>query len=1124
MASAAAAAAGGGGGAGGGGAAARAVAAVAAAADPNIEGIDYTNPQYIYGYYEDIIKPKDNLGDDYYTILIQRVQNSTHTFFIDTLTGNYFKSPIDVVLDVPGIITRLIEPRLKLLITRVGYIYTPDGLKYSFEPPIKKFPNTIRFDYFKERCNPHVNLPVYIGIERYFVKGFDIEETPVENWAMAPSGMRNATIIHAWALEVSKGITTESLSEFRSRVNAKVASTAAAAGGSAAGGRGVNVIEDFSDEASEINDTPQSLKTVASDINIGFSKFTDPSTGIQHDYSIFTNTDYVEKTEDEFNKIRDRLAPEPDETTQRSTPAQIIHLFSDLKPDNGKLTTITDLIETTFGKHFNLNKAFAEAIKETDIGSEKVSKSGTLRSTLDTIPQVLGKTFEVFRFLRSYIDLYHDIETYAKEYCDMFKNAFKRNLTEQTDKDLLDVQIRIIDTTIFSKSGKINQEKCRQEIERITDVFTDLLHTRGFTTIPKTKESALVMSASVDNKKDVDKLLKKINADGVNYFFVESINNSIGDSLLSEITVCNLTIGDWDAGSGFTGKKKKIVPEQIGPAKLAPTLSIENIDIKMFDLVDVSVSNTNDLITVNYGKGKSFIVPRQKLSVNKLLTRTNGVQIRGTEHTDSGSIITVAQVEPYNPSEDRAALICLKTWTDLIQIETISKTMNPKYTVDGNPVKILTVIYDGLCETSARMYGLGHVLKTQGNIVSYYSYNIHSRSLDPPAQIKRLKLKAFIYRFKDINIITYIRVWFSHKIIFLRDINNEIYDPVLFFVSKLFEEKYRTAYYKSINMINTISTTDIKSLPDTIDDYILSITSSSPLLAELLEMISKFNSVFAVYNGMGSRVKTEIFINAYDTIQRLIVATVGNNQVGPEADAEAASKKAVFAARVISGAGAGAGAAAAGGEEEEAAAAAAAAEYPFKIDIGPQGGYGVLETEEANAILTLRAMIASSFAYMTLRKTRNTKYADSLGFIKASIKDNAQRVQNIEDIEVAIAVLKSEGGYEKYILDAPNSEAPINPAFSFKTMIDKVRTGIRDHRGAAGGGGGGAAAGGRSTAGRSAAAGAAAGGRSATAAPAGAAAGGRGPRQGGGLKRKFSRTRKQKRSKRAKRRTHKKRK
>ena len=501
--------------------------------------------------------------------------------------------------------------------------------------------------------------------------------------------------------------------------------------------------------------------------------------------------------------------------------------------------------------------------------------------------------FRIINFLRSYVDLYHDILEFGHDYCDFLIANFEKTVPA-AHKSFYDKYISLIkdnpETKIFTKSNKINQTRCKEIVEQITDEWINYLHQKNFRFIPKTKENSNVICASLENPEELKKLITTLNSDGISGFYVESANNNIGEIFArNKSKLFNLSIGEWDAGSGFTGQKMKKaerpLPFEIGPkpfvntlsGKVSGSLNLDNLPVSIFGLLNVTVTPDNSTLSISPDGVQSISVnPRQKLSVNKVLKTTNNIIVRGLgDAEEAGIITTIPQITPAAPIAAKTALISLKTWTDLIQIETISKTMTIKNSTN-NPLKILTIIYDGLCETTARMYGLGHVLKTEGKIVTYYNYNVSSRSLSDEQMTAKTRIKQFILG-NIANFERYINMWFDQRIICLKIIYDMFPDPILYFVTKLFYNKYDTAKEKAIELIKNISTTDIKLIPDTIDDYLESITSSATLLAELLDNISKFRDALNRINEVGVRGNLEKYLSAYDYVQQLIVNTFGDS-------------------------------------------------------------------------------------------------------------------------------------------------------------------------------------------------------------------------------------------------------
>jgi hypothetical protein len=546
---------------------------------------------------------------------------------------------------------------------------------------------------------------------------------------------------------------------------------------------------------------------------------------------------------------------------------------------------ILEKINETFGKHvsFNIFNSIIKKIPVEETAPEQIDQ----QALLNVFP-LDSDLFILINFFRSYVDLYHDILEKGNIYCEEFATNFKASLsagpllnmynhfmTEITDRDS--------EFRIKTDSGKINQTRCKKFVEHLTDFFIDNLP-KSISFIPKRKENATIMSASIDNDIEMDELFKTLKADGVDKFYVESANNKIGSKLVSNgFSLCDLTLGKWDAGSGYSGA----APIIVGPA--GPII-VPNIPVDMFGLINVSVSPDNTkLVCALSGAPILEVNGPTKLSVNRIMTTVGGGIIRGSEDAEITPITTNPQITSASTSTQILSLVSLKTWTDLIQIITISNSQINKNGI--NPIKILTVIYDGLCETTARMFGLGPVLKTEGKIVTYYNYNLTSRTLNT-AQIKiKSQLKKFILTDIAGGIVSdksllheYVQDWFNQKIETLKVINSIFYDPIIYFVTKLFIQKYTEAYEKSINILSNIESTDIKLLPNYLDEYIESITGSASLLGDFFDYIKIFNDAINLVNNLTPRAKKGgsselvlIFLNAYDTLQQQIVNTFGNS-------------------------------------------------------------------------------------------------------------------------------------------------------------------------------------------------------------------------------------------------------
>lgn len=819
----------------------------------------YDSSIYYYNSYEE----EDNTNNGKVwtvvkNILIQTTVIEPYRYIIDVLTGNYTSVPSSSnEATIRSAIHRFLE-------TTHGSSFNVAELKPIAHAGIK---DDYNFTYFLERCSPLPILPVILGEKRYFIKA-EIEDVIEEEENEEEEENKE---------EENKEEENEDEEDKEDY--------------------GANQI--FSNSAFEEDvEAPQTLisQCTYTQTEGGNCKFIDPILKTLCPDSVFRTVTYIEKSKEDYDKIINRLKtiPVPPSATLNDT------IYMELGPrfdvTNKSITKVIDVIQEKFGKHISLdekqktiNDKIAAAAARTANGRPTHHDSALTNSISkfiaakpDPVPLLTrmsddiggNEYFKVISFLRSYIDLYHDIETYATYYLDLYYNEFIKTISPVA-KAFLDIQIKIINDSIFTGSGNVSQKRCREEIERITDLFIKYLHEHHhIKTNPIEKENARIISASIDNPIELQALIHTLTADRVEGFYVESANNNIGEILVKAgVPLYNLTIGDWDAGSGYSGGKSKPKPEitQIGSAgagAVAPNI-VPNMLTDMFGLFRVSVAPDNNVLRVSYPGTEPpkpptpliQITPRQKLSVNKLLIAAGESAIRGTEDTKPAPL-QFEYLDPAVGSEavKSSAIIPLKPWTDLIQIKTLSGK------------KILTIISDILCESTARMYELYHVLLCQGKIVTYYSYNSNSRNLTELQLRNRVYLRDFIN--KNTNWIKkYLKLWFLQRINTLKQLMTISYDPILFFISKAFIDRYTKSYIKSFKLVNTVLTVDIQSIPDTLDKYIESVSSSATLLADLLELYFNFKTAIDEIGKVGARGDKEIFLNAYKKTQQLIINT-----------------------------------------------------------------------------------------------------------------------------------------------------------------------------------------------------------------------------------------------------------
>lgn len=615
---------------------------------------------------------------------------------------------------------------------------------------------------------------------------------------------------------------------------------------------------------------------------------------------------------------------------------------------------ITEYIKTNFAD-FEDNNIQLSLVNISDDEINKISiDSAEITSIEDAIYNVLVNEtidkkdrlqFERFiklhYFYRSYIDLYHDILKYGDIYCEyiykqfLLSDFFEENsiLTKQdidADKDKFIKKIEMIKKTIKTSGNEINQNKCKLLLEELTDQFIEYLHTMGIKWIPKKKEEARVMSIDINNQCDIDTLIEVLKDDGVDSFYVESANSGIGkklanitgkDSVTDRLDLTDIQIGSWNAGSGFSkgvlkyfieqsggGASKKRKREENNNEILKDTkrqkvtkkqLRIQNKEVELFNLFRIIISNNNKKL-INKYQDKYITIDNgpDKLSVNAILKALGHPPIRSSAGTKEEKNIKKLQVKtdeggnnvkitPYN-----AMLVSLKTWTDLVQIITLSKSKNIVEQNTSKNFKTAVIISDRLCETTARMYGLGHVLLNQSNVLTYYNYDINSRKLSKDEIMSKIEMFNTIKHNKN-KIITYLDKWFDEKINFLVDVINNTTDSKLYFITLLLSKSYikRKENYKQYLDIyeNTIEITiDIlKQVPYTIDKLLENITETSLLMGEFQELIELFSLSLKGLDNLKPRSSTLVndFLDTYNSIKQLIVNTyIGKTESTTEYD------------------------------------------------------------------------------------------------------------------------------------------------------------------------------------------------------------------------------------------------
>lgn len=620
------------------------------------------------------------------------------------------------------------------------------------------------------------------------------------------------------------------------------------------------------------------------------------------------------------------------------------------KTDNYSFTYINKYIKTNFAIFDKININL-ETIPDVDeLAAEYIGDNVRVTSIQNALDNYLNnesiplknrmkfvRFIKLYYFYRSYIDLYHDILKYGDIYCkyiyqEFINSKFFSEYPEYSSEELskekeeFEKAIQNINKTIKTSGNEINQNKCKELLETLVDRFIAELHSIGITWIPKKKEEARVNAYNITQKCELDNLIKLLEHDGIDTFYVESANSSIGKKLVEgKMNLSDIQIGEWDAGSGFKKGNLKILLEQSGGGKtkrqqentlrMPPTkkakkgekvISINNSTLELFNLFTVIVSKDNKTLSCSYDNLDTEIEIKngpQKLSVNAILKALGYPPLRSSSSSsDDEKKITDLQIKiikndiinsnstnkgirisPYN-----AMLVSLKTWTDLIQIVSLSLSKNIIIDDSGIPFKTACIISDRLCETTARMYGLGHVLLNQTNIITYYNYDINSRQLTKEQIAAKLNMYYTILKHKS-YIIEYIDNWFDEKIVFMKDVINNTTEPRLYFILLLLINSYTKnkgnyiKYLDLYNIENDITLDILKQVPNTITKLFENITETSLLMGDFQELEISFSDSLKGLDTLSSRGGIEMvdnFLDTYSSIKQIIVNTYVGKTVG----------------------------------------------------------------------------------------------------------------------------------------------------------------------------------------------------------------------------------------------------
>lgn len=612
-----------------------------------------------------------------------------------------------------------------------------------------------------------------------------------------------------------------------------------------------------------------------------------------------TMKDYLEK--------RKQISNKKDEVPFNIKAAIEAWFLPIFEPDMGyEQNDLKDMIKLHFANQIDFNGKLiptmtanqtatyiADEKKKLEKQQKESDEITSLNTSINLINNpILNHIYIVFNFLRSYVDLYHDILIQGSVICEPIRQHFETHML-QSLQDLAKsaymyymTQIWKGANKIFRISGHINQTNCGIILEELTDKFIELLHQAGIKWIPKTSQESFIKTTILASKENplkatlnnaaVKDLIKELNRNAVNGFYVESAMSDIGQLLTDNgFPRADIEIGKWDAGSGFS---KGPLSVSIGPLPRAnaPTnLTLDNQIIRLFNIYDIVISpdNKNLDINVNGITIASISGGPKLLSVNSLLTAANLNPVRG-DSPGSKLGIEIAGGAALS-QQTQCGIVSLKTWTDLIQIVTLSESKKIKEGGVGPNLKIAVVISDALCEITARMYGIGHVIKNTKGILTYNCYDNNARSLDPKEVNIRLELKASIMTNigPDGILTSYINRWFDQRINYLNWVSTITIDPSIYFTSYLYKDIYSKNKENALKELNNIANVDLKNLPSTLNVYIESITQASSTLGSLLEQMDMFDKALSNINELRSRVEKDNYLTAYNAIQTEICRT-----------------------------------------------------------------------------------------------------------------------------------------------------------------------------------------------------------------------------------------------------------
>ena len=597
-----------------------------------------------------------------------------------------------------------------------------------------------------------------------------------------------------------------------------------------------------------------------------------------------------------------------------------IHLESWDPIDYKRYTKDTSFKESIdlFSTHLNFDTIPYDDMKdfkyEDDPSKTPTSLEQLLRTDVKKDVE-LNAIYTIVDVLRSYIDMFHDFLHYGDRFVTPIREEFEKNvltlLLETVSKPLKAIlskfyndwkELLFTDKSIFTASGNVNQTACQQQMDALADAYIKLLHDNtDINWIHSTNAEAYVGTYNSLIPEDVTKLVEQLQSDGINEVYVESANSNIGQLLKNKgMRVVWLDVSQWDAGSGYGSILGKTINTSIGKTTTIPTKKGNKVEKKchelkippsivMFGYGEVSVSADNTKVTISHKYNPAYCDnvsisgpgpgPKPKpvgLSLNSVLKAIGLPTIRG--ECEAKSLI----VQPTSLTPKQELLVAmLKTWTDTIQIRTLSLVKESCPGSHTEIPKIATVISDNCCKIMARMQGLC-VLHNAGKNITYYNYDANYGKLTPET-IER-KCHTLLRVCKNIDRLkVYINNWFDIRIKRLDDINKYVPDPTLYFCSLLLKGIYELQKESARIEIEKIEKLKgnviglnalIKGFPSSITNWLKSITNSESIVADFAVQFSKFNELFVEISKINSRQNNDI-IGICNTLMQFITNTIG---------------------------------------------------------------------------------------------------------------------------------------------------------------------------------------------------------------------------------------------------------